>query len=119
MERRSVQFRCQSSVPVPFRDYISSMRFDYAQSPKSQWFMRVSQDSYLTDNALVAQATLPSTGLTTHNNYWNTVLSNTYTNNPTWVGTLVLDAQRTSASDADAQLRISASRWHFRSALPR
>ncbi len=81
-----------ANVPVPFRDYISSMRFDYAQSSKSQWFLRVSQDSYLTRNALVAQATLPSTGLTTHNNYWNTVLSNTYTFNPTWVGTLVLDA---------------------------
>jgi len=35
-------------------------------------FLRTSQDSYLTHNALVQQATLPSTGLTTHNNYWNT-----------------------------------------------
>src|SRR5208283_1386783 len=34
----------------------------------------------------------PSTGLTTHNNYSNTVLSNTYAFNPTWLGTLVLDA---------------------------
>ena len=38
------------------------------------------------------QATLPSTGLITHNNYWNTALSNTYTFSPTWLGTLVLDA---------------------------
>jgi hypothetical protein len=79
-------------VPIPFRDYISSMRFDWAQSPKSQWFLRVSQDSYLTHNALVQQGTLPSTGLTTHNNYWNTALSNSYTFSPTWLGTLVLDA---------------------------
>jgi Carboxypeptidase regulatory-like domain/TonB dependent receptor len=79
-------------VPIPFRDYISSMRFDWAQSPKSQWFLRVSQDSYLTHNALVQQGTLPSTGLTTHNNYWNTAVSNTYSFSPTWLGTLVLDA---------------------------
>jgi len=81
-----------ATVPIPFRDYIGSMRFDWAQSAKSQWFLRISQDSYLTHNALVQQATLPSTGLVTHNNYWNTALSNTYTFSPTWVGTLVLDA---------------------------
>jgi len=80
------------TVPIPFRDYIGSLRFDWAQSSKSQWFLRTSQDSYLTHNALVQQGTLPSTGLTTHNNYWNTVLSNTYTFSPTWVGNLVLDA---------------------------
>ena len=38
------------------------------------------------------QATLPSTGLITHNNYWNVALSNTYTFSPTWLGNLVLDA---------------------------
>ncbi|MGA7291495.1 MAG: carboxypeptidase-like regulatory domain-containing protein, partial [Terriglobales bacterium] len=81
-----------ATVPIPFRDYIGSARFDWAQSPKSQWFLRVSQDSYLTRNALVEQGTLPSTGLTTHNNYWNTAVSNTYTFSPTWVGNLVLDA---------------------------
>jgi hypothetical protein len=80
------------NVPIPFRDYISSLRFDWAQSSKSQWFLRTSQDSYLTHNALVQQATLPSTGLTTHNNYWNVALSNTYAFSPTWLGTLVLDA---------------------------
>ena len=30
------------------------MRFDWAQSPKSQWFLRASGDSYITHNALVA-----------------------------------------------------------------
>ena len=60
------------NVPIPFRDYIGLLRFDWAQSAKSQWFLRTSADSYLTHNALVQQATLPSTGLTTHNNYWNT-----------------------------------------------
>ncbi len=81
-----------SSVPVPFRDYLASLRFDWAQSPKSQWFVRSSADSYITHNALVAQATLPSTGLTTHNNYSNTVLSNQYAFSPNWQGSFVFDA---------------------------
>ena len=81
-----------ATVPIPFRDYIGSVRFDWVESSKSQWFLRTSEDSYLTHNALVQQATLPSTGLITHNNYWNTALSNSYTFSPTWLGTLVLDA---------------------------
>ena len=81
-----------NNVPVPFRDYLGSLRFDWAQSPKSQWFVRSSADSYITHNALVAQATLPSTGLTTHNNYSNTVLSNQYTFGPHWLGSFVFDA---------------------------
>jgi len=81
-----------ATVPIPFRDYLGSMRFDWSQSSTSQWFLRTSEDSYLTHNALVQQATLPSTGLTTHNNYWNAVISNTYTFSPTWLGTVVLDA---------------------------
>jgi len=81
-----------ANVPIPFRDYIGSVRFDWAQSSKSNWFLRTSQDSYLTHNALVQQGTLPSTGLTTHNNYWNVALGNTYTFNSTWLGNLILDA---------------------------
>jgi hypothetical protein len=81
-----------ATVPIPFRDYLGSVRFDWSQSSTSQWFLRTSEDSYLTHNALVQQATLPSTGLTTHNNYWNAVISNTYTFSPTWLGTVVLDA---------------------------
>src|SRR5258707_8119151 len=80
------------NVPIPFRNYIGSLRFDSPHSTKSQWFLRTSEDSYLTHNALVQQATLPSTGLTTHNNYVNTVISNTYAFNPTWLGTFVFDA---------------------------
>lgn len=80
------------SVPIPFRDYIGSLRLDWAQSTKSQWFLRTSADSYLTRNNLVQQATLPSTGLTTHNNYWNTVFSNTYAFGPSWLGTFIFDA---------------------------
>jgi hypothetical protein len=81
-----------ATVPIPFRDYLGSVRFDWAQSSRSNWFLRVSEDNYLTHNALVQQGTLPSTGLTTHNNYWNVALSNTYTFNSTWLGNLVLDA---------------------------
>jgi hypothetical protein len=81
-----------ATVPIPFRDYLGSVRFDWAQSPKSNWFLRTSEDSYITHNALVQQGTLPSTGLTTHNNYWNVALSNTYAFNSTWLGNLVIDA---------------------------
>ena len=78
------------TVPIPFRDYLGTLRFDWAASPKSQWFLRTSEDTYLTRNALVEQGTLPSTGLITHNNYSNTVVSNAYTFSPTWLGNLVL-----------------------------
>jgi hypothetical protein len=81
-----------ATVPIPFRDYLGTARFDWAQSPKSQWFLRTSEDTYLTRNALVEQGTLPSTGLITHNNYWNTGISNAYTFSPTWLGNLVLGA---------------------------
>src|SRR5271163_4604354 len=42
-----------SSVPIPFRDYLGSLRFDWAQSSKSNWFLRISEDSYTTHNGLV------------------------------------------------------------------
>lgn len=77
-------------VPVPFRDYLGSLRFDWAQSHRSQWFLRASQESYLTRNALVEQGTSPSTGLVTHNNYWNSVIGNTYIFGPGTVGNLIL-----------------------------
>lgn len=79
-----------NSVPVPFRDYLGSVRLDWAQSSKSSWFLRTSEDNYTTNNDLVQQGTLPSTGLLTHNNYWNVALSNTYTFSPDTVGTLTL-----------------------------
>jgi carboxypeptidase family protein len=79
-------------VPIPFRDYLGTARFDWAQSPKSRWFLRTSEDTYLTRNALVEQGTLPSTGLITHNNYWNAMIGNAYTFSPNWLGNLVLGA---------------------------
>ncbi len=65
------------------------IRFDWAQSANSQWFLRAAFDSYTTRNALVQQATLPSTGATTHNNYLNLAISNQYTFGPSWVASFV------------------------------
>ena len=48
-----------NNVPVPFRDYLGTLRFDWAQSSRSQWFLRAAVDNYTTDNAFVQQATLP------------------------------------------------------------
>jgi hypothetical protein len=79
-------------VPVPFRDYLATTRFDWAQSARSQWFLRAAIDNYLTHNALVAQAALPSTGVEQHNNYMNLVISNQFTFSPTWLGSFVFDA---------------------------
>jgi len=75
-------------VRVPFVSYLGMMRFDWAQSQRSQWFLRWALDNNSTNNALVQQATLPSTGATTHYNYQNAVLSNTFTFSPSWVGNL-------------------------------
>jgi hypothetical protein len=80
------------SVRIPFRDYFGSLRLDWTQSAKSQWFLRGSTDTYTTHNDLVQQATLPSTGLLTHNNYFNLLISNQYTFTRTLVGKLVLNS---------------------------
>src|SRR6266481_6764954 len=71
-----------SSVPVPLRDYLANARLDWEQSDKSRWFLRASTDSYITRNALVQQAALPSTGATSHSNYLNLVVGNQYTFDP-------------------------------------
>jgi hypothetical protein len=81
-----------NSVPVPFRDYLATVRLDAAQSAGSQWFLRTAIDNYLTHNALVQQAALPSTGATSHNNYMSLVVGNQYTFGPNWVGSFVFNA---------------------------
>ena len=90
-----------ANVPIPFRDYFGSLRFDWAQSPKSSWLVRDSIDNYTTHNDLVEQGTLPSTGLLTHNSYTNAVISNQYLFSPTWLGRLVLSV---------SELRLSQTR---------
>jgi hypothetical protein len=80
-----------TSVPVPFRDYLANARLDWAQSDQSHWFLRTSADTYITHNAMVQQAALPSTGATSHNNYFSLVASNQYTFNQHWLGILVIN----------------------------
>jgi len=77
------------NVAVPFRDYIGMARLDWDQSAGSQWFFRTAVDSYITHNALVQQATLDSTGATTHNNYVSLVLGNQFAFNSDWVGSFI------------------------------
>jgi hypothetical protein len=80
------------NVPVPFRDYLNTFRLDWAQSQRSRWFFRAATDSYTTHNALVQQGALPSTAVTSHNNYFNFVLGQQYAFSPDWFGALVVDA---------------------------
>ncbi len=88
------------NVPVPFRDYLGTARFDWAQSSKSQWFLRAAIDNYVTHNALVQQATLPSTGTEQHNNYMNMVISNSYAFSPNWLGNFVFTASGLHLTEA-------------------
>lgn len=80
------------NVAIPFRDFLATQRFDWAQSVRSQWFLRAAADSYTTDNAFVQQATLPSTGTTWHSNYFNLVLGNQFIFSPSWLGSFTFDA---------------------------
>jgi hypothetical protein len=73
-------------VRVPFQSYLGDLRFDWAQSQRSQWFIRYALDNSATNNALVQQATLPSTGATAHSNYQNAALHNTFAFSPNWLG---------------------------------
>jgi len=81
-----------SNTPVPFHDYMGSARLDWAQSGRSQWFLRASIDNYTTRNDLVQQATLPSTGATSGSNYLNLALGNQFTFSPSWLGSFTFDA---------------------------
>ena len=81
-----------NSVKVPSRDYMGSVRVDWEQSNRSQWFIRGSLDNYTTNNNLVQQATLPSTGATSGSKYTNIVLNNQMTFSPTWLGSFTFDA---------------------------
>ena len=80
------------NVPIPFRDYFGSARLDWAQSNRSQWYLRSSVDNYTTHNDLVQQGTLPSTGLLTHNNYLSLVIGNHYAFSPTLLGAALFNA---------------------------
>ena len=98
--------RCQLAFPfpitcrVPFNDYLGTIRFDWSQSARSQWFLRGGVDSYLTNNNLVQQATLQSTGATTHANYFNVVVNNTFAFTPTWLGSFTFTASTLNNTQA-------------------
>ena len=81
-----------STVLVPFRDYLGTLRLDWAPSERSRWFLRAATDSYTTHNGLVQQGALPSTGATQHNNYFSFVLGQQTTFSPQWFGSLVLNS---------------------------
>ena len=89
---RVISIAVPNSVPVPFRDYLATARLDWAQSNNSRWFLRGAMDTYTQHNALVQQGALPSTGATSHNNYFSLVLGQQYTFSPNWFGSLVLNA---------------------------
>jgi hypothetical protein len=80
------------NVPIPFRDYFGSTRFDFVQSARSSWYLRGTSDNYTTHNNLVQQGTLPSTGLLSHNNYLSLVLGNQFVFSPNLLGSLVAAA---------------------------
>ncbi len=79
-------------VPVPFRDILGSLRLDWSQSTRSEWFLRGSVDRYTTKNDLVQQGTLPSTGASAYYKYLNFALGNQFTFSPTWEASLALGA---------------------------
>ena len=79
-------------VEVPFDDAIGDVRLDWAQSSRSQWFLRGASDRYTTDNDLVQQGTLPSTGATSRSKYFNFVLNNQYEFSPEWLGSFTFGA---------------------------
>jgi hypothetical protein len=81
-----------TNVPVPFRDSLFDARLDWSQSANSQWFLRASLDRNHTQNDLVQQAALPSTGAATTSNYYNILLSQQSRFSPNWQGALTLEA---------------------------
>lgn len=79
-------------VDIPFRDYLGSVRLDWAASDRMRTYLRSSLDTYTTHNALVQQGTLPSTGLLTHNEYLNVLVGNQFVFTPNLLGRLTLNA---------------------------
>jgi hypothetical protein len=81
-----------SAVSVPFRDTLFSTRVDWAQSSRAQWFARGSLDRNHTNNDLLQQGTLPSTGATTVSNYYNVLVNQQYQFSTSWLGSLTVEA---------------------------
>lgn len=92
-----------TSTPIPFRDALGSLRFDWLQSTRSRWFLRASIDNYTTDNNYVQQSTLPSTGTTSGSKYANAVINNTYAFNSNWLGIFTAGASTLHHTEARNQ----------------
>jgi hypothetical protein len=75
-----------TSAPIPFRDWLFSTRVDWFQSARSQWFFRGSFDRNHTQNDLVQQGALPSTGAFTRSNYYSFLVNHQFQFNSKWVG---------------------------------
>jgi hypothetical protein len=103
------------STPIPFRDALGSLRFDWAQSHKSRWFLRASIDNHTTNNNYVQQATLPSTGTTSGSKYSNLVINNTYAFSPNWLGSFTIGASTLHHTEARNQYRGFALAFPFSS----
>ena len=91
------------STPIPFRDFLGLLRFDWTQNGKSQWFLRGSLDNYTTNNNYVQQATLPSTGTTSGSKYENVVINNSYAFDPNWLGSFTVGASALHHTEARNQ----------------
>jgi hypothetical protein len=89
-----------SFVPVPFRDTLGTFRLDWQQSANSQWFLRAAVDTYVTDNDLIEQGTLPTTGATSHSNYCNVAIGQQHVFSPTWVGSFLFGASELHHTEA-------------------
>jgi hypothetical protein len=81
-----------SSVLQPYRETLFTSRIDWKQSARSQWFIRGSLDRNHTNNDLLQQGALPSTGATTNSNYYSVLLSNQFQFTPSTAGVLTLEA---------------------------
>jgi hypothetical protein len=90
-------------VPIPFHDTLGTFRLDWQQSVNSQWFLRAAVDTYLTENDLVQQGTLPTTGATSHSNYLNLAIAQQYEFSPSWVGSFLLGASGLHHTEAANQ----------------
>ncbi|HJX83876.1 MAG TPA: TonB-dependent receptor, partial [Candidatus Angelobacter sp.] len=101
-----------SSVSTPFRDTLFSMRLDYTQSERSQWFLRSAFDSNKSKNDLVHEGALPSTGFTTSSRYFSLLLSNQFEFTPTWIGSFVFQASNFN------HVKVRNSRLGFGLAFP-
>ena len=81
-----------TSVATPFHDTIFSVRGDFKQSERSNWFLRGAGDFNLAKNDLVHEGALPSTGFTTTSHYYSVLLSNQFEFSPNWIGNFVFQA---------------------------